>query len=118
MARRSRDYPSVGGKIFFIICVVIFLHLCLIGCSLRFTCRGWIFLTPLVCYSCLSKYYHEDTYEHKYIYINIYTCVYVNKCILAYTQLYGCMYLYEYIYIYIYIYIHIYIYMYIFCENI
>jgi hypothetical protein len=27
----------------FIICVVIFLSLCLIGCSLRFTCRRWIF---------------------------------------------------------------------------
>jgi hypothetical protein len=28
---------------FLSICVVIFLYLCLIGCSLRFTCRGQIF---------------------------------------------------------------------------
>jgi phosphoribosylpyrophosphate synthetase len=35
------DLVQTGGIL--IICVVIFLSLCLIGCSLRFTCRGQTF---------------------------------------------------------------------------
>jgi glycosylphosphatidylinositol transamidase (GPIT) subunit GPI8 len=36
---RAED-PSMTLLVVCIICVVIFLYLCLIGCSLRFTCRG------------------------------------------------------------------------------
>jgi hypothetical protein len=32
---------------FFIICMIIFLHLCLIGCSLRFTCNEDRFFNPI-----------------------------------------------------------------------
>jgi hypothetical protein len=54
---------------FFIICVVIFLNLCLIGCSQRFTCRGYIFQYPLFVI-CLSKHHHHQI-SHRYIHVYV-----------------------------------------------
>jgi hypothetical protein len=57
---------------FFVICVVMFLYLCLIGCSLRFICNEDMhFLTPTRFVICLSRHYHHHHQNGPFIIVII-----------------------------------------------
>jgi hypothetical protein len=64
----------------------------------------------------IKKYVYTDIYIciYRYICIYIYSFVYIYMDMYKYTNTYTCIYMYVYIYIYIYMYVYIYIYIYIY----